>query len=334
MDRKEPTPPESNNQAAEQLPPPYTADESFSNNTSSSPATNIQPFPNINYSTYRPPSSAISDHDTTITTVHRPYSKSADELVKLIRQQAALPPKPYVHITGTSNNGLAKDFDLKINLLPYLYRGPSEEPWNYLLIAGPGSVGTWSEERGSTSRRSQRSSQSLEAWAKEYCSDVATVKHFILERKVVNLDIETLSGAIRNFFAELKYHGKLEIKVETAFQKLVVDNQPSKGAGAFFRPLVTAFMGVKSFDVVKAVWPFARTGPSDQDQGKTREYAITSEGQWVKDWKLAIGKAALERRRGWVTTEDRVDAMMIGWAQDLRIKEWGELGSSDNTSWS
>ncbi|CAF9910097.1 MAG: hypothetical protein GOMPHAMPRED_006953 [Gomphillus americanus] len=296
----------------EDLPPAYTTNGALQTaDTSVSTLDIIKQFPRIDYSSYRPPSSSISSDHTKITTSHRPFCKSAATLTKFIQQQAALPPRPFIRIKGISESGNT-EFNLKIDLLPYLYR--TREPWNYFSLKSDTDAEP-SSSRGPSFRRSQSSNRSLETWAKEFCSDSASIKTFTLERQVVNFDIERLAGLVRNTFADLRFRGQLEVQMETTFTKVVVDNQPTKGAGAFFRPLVSAFVGSKDYEVVKAVWPFARSAP-DESSSSTREFATISELAWWKEWKVAAAKAAFERRTGWVTTEDRLEVVMTGWLQD------------------
>ena len=296
----------------EDLPPAYTTNGALQPADTSPPVlSNIRQFPRINYGSYRPPSSSISSDQTKITTSHRPFCKSAATLTNFIRQQAALPPRPFIRIKGVEN--MATEFNLKIDLLPYLYR--TQEPWNYFSLKSDMDTGP-GPSRGPSFRRSQSSNRSLETWAKEFCSDPTSIKTFTLERQVVNLDIERLAGLVRNTFADLRFKGHLDVQLETTFTKVVVDNQPTKGAGAFFRPLVSAFVGSKDYEVVKAVWPFARSAPDESSSASAREFASVSELAWWKEWKVAVAKAAFERRTGWVTTEDRLEVVMTGWLQD------------------
>lgn len=306
----------------EELPPAYIAHGTSRTSDSNGPSLTLRPFPAVDYPSYRPASSTLSSDYTTITTSHRPYNKSASALTEFIRQQASLPPRPLICIKGTSITGT--DFHVKLNLLPYLHR--ATDPWNYLTIK-PGQ-----DDNQSRFRRSQSLNKSLETWIKEYCSDQSGLKTFTLERQVINFDLDTLSGVIRNTFADVGYRGHLDIRLETAFSKVIVDNQSTKGAGAFFRPIVSAFIGSKNFEVVKAVWPFARSGPEEdgenhqQSSSTIREFASVSEASWWKAWKLAVLKAAVEKRRGWVTIEDRTEVLMTGWLQDMQFRPWGGGG--------
>lgn len=279
------------------------------------PYPTIQAFPAVDYPSYRPAFSTLSSDHTTITTSHRPYNKFVSALTEFIRKQASLPPKPSICIKGISAKGV--DFDVKLNLLPYLYR--SRDPWNYLTIK-PGS-----DDGQSLISRSQDSNRLLDTWIKEYCSDQSSLKTFTLERQVINFDLDTLSGLIRNTFADIGYRGRLEVKLETAYSKVVVDNQSIKGSGAFFRPIVSAFIGSNNFEVVKVIWPFARSGPEEDDQASStfREFASISEASWWKECKITVVRAALENRRGWVTVENRLEVVMTGWLQDAQISPWG-----------
>lgn len=323
-----------NASAPQDLPPAYSTSASGPSQAASQSTRNIPipSFPAIDYSLYRPPESTLSPDQTTITTTHRPYSKSASDLAAFIRQQASLPPKPYLRITGTSNSSSTPDFDLKLNLLPYLYRAPPADSWNYLTISPSTNPSGVDNPRPSALRRisgAPSSARSLESWARTYVSEPSSMKRISLARTMSNFDLDGLSGSVRNYFADaLRYRGHLDISLQAAYARVVVDNQPSKGAGAFFRPLVAALVGAKEFEVVCAVWPFARSASGDGaggggGGGGERECAVCSEAAWWREWREAVGWAAVQRRRGWVSVEDRLECAMSGWVGEGRVTEWG-----------
>ena len=62
------------------------------------------------------------------------------------------------------------------------------------------------------------------------------------------------------------------------------------------------------------MWPYA-TVPRSGDAGldaKQRECVLQDEEAWWKEWKDAIQLAVSNRRNGWVSVEDKVDAAMHG----------------------
>ena len=320
------------------LPPAYTSSGLAAASQNRATAVDIPSFPQLNYSYYRPPSSSISSDRTTVLTVDRTLNASAPALIAFIRQQASLPPKPFIRITGSHNiytGSTAIDFDLKLNLLPYLYRPPPNQPWNYVSILEQGEQGYRGGSAPTTTpaHPAQRGSKhdSLEAWAKAYVSESSTLKYFVLTREVTNLDIDALAGQIRVFFAALKYRGMLDIRLESTYARVKVQaGSSSGGAGAFLRPVFKVFAGEKKFEVARAVWPFAST-PS----GDGREFAVLSEVEWWAQWKDAVGTAAVEGRKGWVTVEDRLECAMGGAVDAIKAKEWGtpESGYSNSSDW-
>ncbi|EHY59995.1 hypothetical protein HRR83_006356 [Exophiala dermatitidis] len=82
----------------------------------------------INLSKYCVPESKLSDDSTTVTTTKPELATTQYALVKFIREQAYLPPKPLMIIRGTHERGSSGsfgddgivDFELKINLTSLL----------------------------------------------------------------------------------------------------------------------------------------------------------------------------------------------------------------------
>ncbi|KAL2422118.1 hypothetical protein ABEF95_010156 [Exophiala dermatitidis] len=87
----------------------------------------------INLSKYCVPESKLSDDSTTVTTTKPELATTQYALVKFIREQANLPPKPLMIIRGTHEGGSSGsfsddgvvDFELKINLTSLLDIGNS-----------------------------------------------------------------------------------------------------------------------------------------------------------------------------------------------------------------
>lgn len=74
---------------------------------------------------------------------------------------------------------------------------------------------------------------------------------------------------------------------------------------------------------VEVVWPFA-TSPSHSPtlSSGERKCAVQREVEWWATWSSAVRNAILSGRRGWVSSEDCVEANM-GWREEERREEWG-----------
>ena len=108
--------------------------------------------------------------------------------------------------------------------------------------------------------------------------------------------------------------------------KVVV--QSPDGVNNFFTGITTLFSGKRAHDVVKAVWPFAnreRTEPSGAaDAAKPTTLVVQSEDQWWREWAQPIRYAIATKRHGWVTNEDKPEAIMEGKGKALSAVDWSE----------
>lgn len=161
--------------------------------------------------------------------------------------------------------------------------------------------------------------EGLEAWARRFVEDDSQVKEFVLERVVVNLDKEWLEGQIRSLVAGMGYKGVVNVTFPVTHAKVVVQN-PDK-VNKFFTGLTTLFVGKRSYEVVKVVWPFATCR---RDEGVGRMCVVQTEEQWWKEWAQPIRFAIASRRNGWVTSEDKLEALMEGKGKGLAKVDWSD----------
>lgn len=73
--------------------------------------------------------------------------------------------------------------------------------------------------------------------------------------------------------------------------------------------------------IIESVWPYASAPPGSSEQ---RAYAVQSEQQWWRDWKIPIRNAIMNKKRGWVSAEDWMEAAM-GLNAKEPYKEWGAV---------
>lgn len=289
-------------------------------------------LPALDYQLYLPPHFKLSSNCTTLRT-HAPHlSSSAPALVSLIRAQAAVPPKPQIHITGRRNG--RTDFALKLNLMPLLV--PDSPPAaDYLRVVRPGETAL----RGGTRPALEPClgpDAGLDAWARRFVKDPAPAKAFVLTRAVAHLDTRWLEGRLRDLVAGTGYAGAVAVTFPVAHARVVVvdhqrhDQRQNPGRVAansskLFTALTTLLAGGRrTYEVACAVWPFASCPRGEEAAGVERTCTVQSEEQWWREWAQPIRYAILTQRHGWVTNEDRLEALMEGKGQGVGKVDWGD----------
>ncbi|KAL1840563.1 hypothetical protein VTJ49DRAFT_337 [Mycothermus thermophilus] len=346
LDYTSPVPGSSYIAARSPTPPPYSGPSTPAQQVPSPMPQDHDPsciprypgLPVINYRLYRPPLFDLSADKTTIKTTAAHFSSNAAALVALIRQQATVPPKPQIRIVGRRQHNPGVDFDLRLNLLPLLVPDDPKQRMDYLRCVGPGELayrgGTkpsikpdLEDGGGGGGRRGSSGGSGLEAWAARYVADSASVKAFVLERVLVNLDADWIEGQIRKLIVSMRYPGSVSVTFPTTHTRVVVQN-PDK-VNKFLTSVAGFFAGKRRYEVVKAVWPFA-TMPRGSDPGdEGRRCAVQSEETWWREWREPIRYAIASKRVGWVTNEDKLEIIMEGWAGEV---DWSGQPIQQNTS--
>lgn len=91
--------------------------------------------------------------------------------------------------------------------------------------------------------------------------------------------------------------GVVTVSFPVTHSKVVV--QSPDRVNKFFTGITTLFTGKRTYEVVKAVWPFAtreRTEPSATAEGAPRRCVVQSEDQWWREWAQPI-RYAINRRK-------------------------------------
>ncbi|CAG9983903.1 unnamed protein product [Clonostachys byssicola] len=322
--------------AASAQPPPYTLltptpaspnpQPAGPASTSSSPAQTPTPtprqtnegLPNLNYSLYSPPSFQLSADRTTLTSQNASLSQDASALEAFLRSQATVPPKPQIHIKGSVNNNV--QFDLHINLMGLLIPESPESKKDYLRLVSDGELayrgGIQPELTPATGPGG------LAKWCKRFVEDPAPEKTFVMTRVVANLDTTWLEGQLRGLILSTGFQGAVAVEFPVTHSKVVVQ-APAKGSKRF-KSLSGMWASLKSktcrFEVVQSVWPFASEMPGVQG----RQYVVKSEENWWREWKDAIRFAVATQKKGWITVEDKLEALMEGTQHVGSRPEWGE----------
>lgn len=238
-------------------PPPYSTPSSSSieprsNQPAATKGSQYYPgLPVLDYRQYSPPMFDLSGDSTTITSKATYLSANAKALSTLLQNLATVPPKPQILVQGT--RGRRIDFSIKMNLMSLLVPDDPEERLDYLRMAKHDEMAY--RGGGQPSLKPEVPGDSLEEWCKRFAADQATIKTFVLERVVANLDKEWLEGKLRSLVATTDYNGHVTVTFPMTHCKVVIQS-PDK-VNKFFTSVSALFTGKSKYEVVKAVWPFA-----------------------------------------------------------------------------
>ena|SRR2546430_11251443 len=157
-----------------QLP---TYSDSPSNVSTADPSPSLTGLPNIDYHKYAIPESSLSSDQTVTTTNLAFLSSSPAALEDLIREQAALPPRQLIRITGTRKNGYESlvDFDLKLDMLAFIARDKADG-WNYIKIVEDNEKAF---RGGTTEALEPVAKGGLNEWVQHFCRDHSKLKMYV-----------------------------------------------------------------------------------------------------------------------------------------------------------
>ncbi|MBE3047739.1 hypothetical protein IMZ48_35565 [Candidatus Bathyarchaeota archaeon] len=300
-------------------PPPYSGPASPQHATSPSnhgrAKTELRYYrglPRLDYQLYCPPLFELSADCTTLSSKAAHLSESAEALANLVRTQATLPPKPLIQVVG--KRGRRVDFDVKLNLMSTLIPDNPKQRLDYVSYVANGELAY----RGGVKPDVQPETGhgNLEEWCRRYVEDDSPVKSFSLSRVVANLDAPWIEGRLRSLVASTGYKGEVSVTFPVTHSRVVVQN-PDR-VNKFFTSMSTLFSGRHKYEVVSAVWPFATTR-----QGDGRRCVVQSEDAWWNEWRDSIKYAVITKRQGWVTLEDKLEALMEGKGKGVDIIDWG-----------
>ncbi|OAQ71165.1 hypothetical protein VFPPC_13479 [Pochonia chlamydosporia 170] len=270
-------------------------------------------LPKLDYKLYSPPLFKLSSDSITLSSKAEYLSSNAAALASLIRAQSTVPPKPQIQVRGS--RGRRVDFDIKLNLMSLLVPDDERMRMDYIRCVGEGEVAHRGGVRPDV--LPEVGEGGLEEWCRRFVQDTATVKTFALDRVVANLDVGWLEGHLRSLIASLKYRGAVDVTFLVTHSRVLVQN-PDR-VNQFFTNVTSLFSGKNKYEVVKAVWPFATTKNGEPG----RRCIVQSEEVWWKEWKDPIRYAISQKRQGWVTVEDKLEAVMEGKGNQTEAVDWG-----------
>lgn len=318
--------------ATSATPPPYSGPSStvqLAVSTPTPPSTFSQSpqrhhgLPPLNYGLYSPPLFELSSDCTSLKSTAPYLSASVSALVNMVRTQSTVPPKPQIHITG--GGGHRPDFALKLNLMHLLVPDDSTKArMDYIRTVAPGEMALRGGMKPSV-KPDLGDAAGLEDWARRFVEDTSPVKAFVLKRTVVNMDTDWLEGQVRSLIASMGYKGTVSVKFPITHTKVIVQN-PDR-VNKFFTGLTTLFTGKSTYEVAQAVWPFASCRRDEPGlQSGQRVFAVQSEEQWWREWAQPLRYAIATRRHGWVTVEDKLEAIMEGKGKGITWVDYYDSG--------
>lgn len=316
-----------------------------------SPASSV--FPLINFHKYIIPQAQLSRDGSTISVYHPSLSTHAETLVNFIKEQASLPPLPYIHVQGKDHGTLEKNFDLKINMLP-MFLSQGQNGWNYVKLVAEGEMAY----RGrNTVSISPNVNGGLEEWATRFCKESSSTKsyvsifssisdefivffkkkkeeeekkgrggnisddisdRFVLTRQLSNWNTSYIEGQIRSLIASTGYNGSVTVTFPVKYSKIIVFPPRGTGFNDFFTTLVSPLLDKKRYEVVRAVWPYASLPPSPPGPtSSNRVPVVQGEEMWWEEWRDILRYAILSKKcSGWVSVDDMLDFRMAPHAID------------------
>jgi hypothetical protein len=133
------------------------------------------------------------------------------------------------------------------------------------------------------------------------------VSRFTLERKITNWDTSYLEGRLLTLISSTKYGGRTTVSFPLTHSKVVI-HSPDK-YNRFFSNVTKAFTGSHKYEVVQSIWPYADVG-RETGTGHGRRCLVQDEERWFLEWRSVIRYAVMGKRKGWVTSEDRLEELV------------------------
>ncbi|CAK7265675.1 hypothetical protein SEPCBS57363_001703 [Sporothrix epigloea] len=265
--------------------------------------------------------------------------EDVQKLVKTVQKWAKIPPRPYVQLRGTHFHTAEKDgkketretvdFDVKVELTPYLYSDArSYQSWCTLRtpddgektrrgtvfrcqapgLSGPPRLG---DVEQSPARGADK--PSLEDWCRRYCEDTSKLRTFQLERRMTGFDYKRVRSMMETLVSRTNYRGRLQVSfpVDEVGQVYYSEHRFNRWRlSRWIQALCVLtvmivftwpylFFATKRYEVVTVDWPFSRSTA----QGR-KEYVSLSEEQWYNMWARAITNGVLGKQQRTLDQED------------------------------
>lgn len=249
-----------------------------------------------------------------------------------IRISATKPPRPSLRVLGTHSetvreNGKSKketvtDFDVSVDLTPYLFSDATRNvSWKTLRTVEDNEKtrrGTILRKRAPGVKRDLEITNpkpTLAEWCHRYCANHTGVKSFELRRQVLGFDEVILKDRLEELVRGTNYRGHLQVTFPVKGDVTLIYNDSKLNRWRVtpwiiwmcyltFMWLLTwpfLFFRTKRFEVAISEWPFS----VEQEDG-TRRYVSMSESHIFNLWGRAISRAVLGKRQGTLNEDDLI----------------------------
>lgn len=259
-----------------------------------------------------------------------------DLLETCVRSWAAVPPRPFVRIygyhreqrsgrDGKRENRNITDFDVKVELTPYLYAdATNRHAWSELRTVENGDKA----KRGTVfPRRAPKANANIELgavnkpnltqWCHLYVASHSGLKSFSLRRRMMGFDQARMREQLEALVRRMNYRGHLQVSFPVQDHNVQVWNKCRTNQWRLTKWVFVLFcvsllwllswpylfLRTKTFDTVTAEWHFSRV----DSEGRKR-YVSLSEDQWYNLWARPIAKAILSKRQGVLDQQDLIAA--------------------------
>lgn len=263
-----------------------------------------------------------------------------------VRKWAAVPPRPFVRLygyhrerrrdhDGKRRNKKVTDFDIKVELTPYLFADPNlRQAWSDLATVDnedKAKRGTVLRKRAPGSRKGSGGDgggggrielgmvekPNLTQWCHMFCASHAGLKVFQLKRRMLGFDCQHVREELEGMVRGTNYRGHLQITFPVHDERVEVWNDCRTNQWRLTKWIYNLFcmsmlwlltwpylvLRTKRFETVTSDWYFSRP---DGDLRKT--YVSISEDQWYNVWARAIAKAVLSKRQVVLDQQDLMAA--------------------------
>ncbi|KAI3390636.1 hypothetical protein diail_8995 [Diaporthe ilicicola] len=286
-----------------------------------SPSSDLQPFFRDDHAVYYLSSELDADPELLETRV---------------RHWAASPPRPFVRVygyhrerrsgrDGKQENKNITDFDVKVELTPYLFADPaSRQAWSELHTVENGDKakrGTVFPRRAPKARGHIElgvvDKPNLTQWCHLYVASHSGLKSFALRRRVEGFDQVRVREQLEALVRRMNYKGHLQVSFPVQDHTVEIWNKCRTNQWRLTRWIYVMFcismlwllvwpylfFRTKRFETVSSVWYFSRIDP----EGRKRYVSLT-EDQWYNMWARPIAKAVLSKRQGILDQQDLIAA--------------------------
>lgn len=331
-------------QDAPDLPPLYneTAEASGSHSLSA-PLLPTSQFPSSGATpTEFPP----FRRDETVTYYLDPrLDDDPERLESAVRNWATVPPRPFVRLhgyhrerrrdhDGKRRNNNVTDFDVKVELTPYLFANPNlRQAWSEISTVDneeKAKRGTVLRKRAPGFRKGRATSDgggrielgmiekpNLTQWCHMFCASHSGLKVFQLRRRMLGFDYQHLREKLEGMVRSTNYRGHLQITFPVQDESVEVWNDCRTNQWRLTKWIYNIFclsmlwlltwpylfFRTKRFETVTSDWYFSRP-----DGDLRKQYVSISEDQWHNLWGRAIAKAVLSKRQGVLDQQDLLAA--------------------------